>query len=386
MIRFILFFLFALQLGFSEPAAVYLTLSDKPTREMTICWLVPKGQQTEGLKFHKMQEEEWKRQDISSISLLSKIPYTLFTVELNDLEPDQFYEFILDQKVYKFKTLPSNLNHSVKFVTGGDVYHDSLDALAKMNRLAALQNPDFVLLGGDLAYAGSRFSFFYGDDLRWIDFIKCWSETMRKGDGTLIPLVTAIGNHDVNGKYGQQEENAVLYYRLFPFGGYRVLDFGSYLSLWILDSGHTHPMDGKQAEWLEATLKQSKSPYKIAVYHVPAYPSVRDMYNKYSVQVRKFWVPLFEKWGMNVAFENHEHAFKRTYRIKDGKRNPDGVLYLGDGAWGVEQARKPKTPSEAWYIAKSAQEAHFHIVTLTEEGIYFEAMNREGKIFDSSKL
>lgn len=381
MIRFFLLLLFA---GFAyvvgEPAAIYLTLDEG----ISVCWLVPKGGQANGLRYHKASSEKWDQREIFSISLLPKVPYTLYTVQLNDLEPDQLYEFMIDQETYRFNTLPSTLKRPVKFVTGGDVYHDGLDTLAKMNRIAALQNPDFVLLGGDISYAGSRFSFFDGDDARWIDFLKCFFQTMRKEDGSLIPLVTAIGNHDVNGKYGQPMEKAALYYYLFPLGGYRVLDFGSYLSFWILDSGHTHPIDGKQTEWLEATLKQrSLASYKFALYHVPAYPSVRDMNNKYSTQVRKFWVPLFEKYGLNVAFENHEHAYKRTYPIKEGKRNPAGILYLGDGAWGMEEPRKPK---EAWYLAKTAQESHIHVVTLSEEGAFHEAINREGKLIDSGKL
>jgi acid phosphatase type 7 len=376
-------------LGFGEPVAVYLTLNEKPLEGMTICWLIPKEEQVRGLKLHKISDEQWQQKEVSSISLLPKIPYTLLTVELKDLEQNQMYEFVFEEnsRPYRFKTLPSSLKkRPVCFVAGGDVYHDTIETLSTMNRLAALQNPDFALLGGDISYAASSFSFLAGDDMRWVDFLKCWSKTMRRGDGSLIPLVTAIGNHDVNGKWGQLEDKAALYYLLFPKGGYRVLDFGSYLSLWILDSGHTHPIEGEQTEWLKETLFARRPLYKFALYHVPAYPSVRDVHNKYSTQVRKFWVPLFEKGGIDVAFENHEHAYKRTYRIRDGIRSPDGVLYLGDGAWGVDKPRTPKTPDEAWYLAESQGIAHIHIVTLTEEGIYLEAMNREGKIFDRCKL
>lgn len=380
MMRALLLFLCIAAFAYAEPEAVYLTMEEG----MTVSWLVPNGEHAQGLKYHKAAEEGWQHKGISSISLLPKVPYTLFTVELNDLEPDAAYEFILDKEVYRFHTLPTALTRPVKFVTGGDVYHDTVEILAKMNRVAAGQNPDFVLLGGDISYAGSRFSFFYGDDARWIDFLKCWFQTMRKDNGELIPLVPAIGNHDVNGKYGQPKENAALYYMLFPYGGVRVLDFGSYLSFWILDSGHTQPIDGKQAEWLEETLKQRSSvPYKFAIYHVPAYPSVRDMNNKYSSQVRKSWVPHFEKYGLDVAFENHEHAYKRTYRIKDGKKDSDGVLYLGDGAWGMLEPRKPK---EAWYLAKTAAECHIHAVTFKEDGVFFEAISREGKLIDSGNL
>lgn len=375
------------QLGFSEPAAVYLTYHEKPEERITICWLVPKKEGVEVLKFHQLNDEAWHQVNAHPIALPASIPYTFYRIELEGLKPDQSYEFVLPEhkEPYLFKTLQAELNKPLRFVVGGDVYHDSLDDLKKMNRTAASQNPDFVLLGGDLSYSGSRFSFLSGDDGRWIDFIKSWSSTMKRGDGHLIPLVTAIGNHDVNGKYGQTPHQAHLYYLFFPSGpnGYRVLDFASYLSLWILDTGHTHPIEGAQTAWLKSTLENHPPTlYKFALYHVPAFPSFRSMNNKRSFAVRTAWVPLFEKYGLDVAFENHEHAYKRTHRLKNGRKDPDGVLYLGDGAYGVEKARKPKTPEELWFLAKSAQESHFHLVTLEKDAVHFEAINQEGKVFD----
>lgn len=43
--------------------------------------------------------------------------------------------------------------------------------------------------------------------------------------------------------------------------------------------------------------------------------------------------PLFEEYELTAAFENHDHTYKRTHRIRDGWWIPRGVLYLGDGAW-----------------------------------------------------
>ncbi len=53
--------------------------------------------------------------------------------------------------------------------------------------------------------------------------------------------------------------------------GYNVLDCGNYLSLLLLDSGHTHPVEGAQTDWLKQTLaaRQHVS-HVFPVYHVPA--------------------------------------------------------------------------------------------------------------------
>ena len=36
-----------------------------------------------------------------------------------------------------------------------------------------------------------------------------------------------------------------------------------------------------------------------------------------------------------AAFENHVHLFKKTWKLKGNLKHPNGVLYLGDGLWGV---------------------------------------------------
>ena len=59
--------------------------------------------------------------------------------------------------------------------------------------------------------------------------------------------------------------------------GYTALDFGKYLSLFLLDSDHTHTIAGEQTEWLGKQLSQRrKVPHVIPVYHTPAYPGFRE--------------------------------------------------------------------------------------------------------------
>jgi hypothetical protein len=59
--------------------------------------------------------------------------------------------------------------------------------------------------------------------------------------------------------------------------------------------------------------------------------------------IREHWCPLFDEYGVQLAFEHHDHAYKRTYPIRKGTVDPRGVVYLGDGAWGVTvRKRMPK--------------------------------------------
>ena len=191
-----------------------------------------------------------------------------------------------------------------------------------------------------------------------------------------------IGNHDVTGRFDQTPDKAPFFYTFFPTPGYQVMDFGDYLSLILLDSGHTHPVDGAQKDWLYQMLYQRQNvPHKFAFYHVPAYPCVRPYKGTKSQFIREQWVPIFEKFHLDVAFEHHDHAYKRTFAIRKGKKKRHGVIYMGDGAWGVERPRIPRRAS--WYLAKAQSIRHFILVTLDKDTRHFKAISHRGDVFDT---
>ena len=75
------------------------------------------------------------------------------------------------------------------------------------------------------------------------------------------------------------------------------------MSIILLDSGHTHPVGGQQAEWLKNTLEaREKIPYKIAIYHVPAFPSVRPWDNQYCKEVCRFLGADFRAVSLEYGF------------------------------------------------------------------------------------
>jgi len=373
-----------------NPIASYLTWQHDPTTTMTVQWLTKQGQETHSLYYKREGDENWVIALAEQIPLPDDPPYVLHRVEIYQLEPGSLYLFKpgdWEADTRRFRTLSNSPHEALRFVVGGDMYHDEISYLVATHRAAAKQNPHFAVAGGDIAYTATK----HVDkgtpkNGRWITYFKAWSDEMVTTDGVSIPLIGAIGNHDVNGRYGQPPEEAALFYTFFPFPnekGYQVFDIGNYCSLIILDSGHTNRVYGKQSEWLENTLSQrAEIPHKFAAYHVPSHPSVRKYMGTISVQERRYWVPLFEKYHLSAAFEHHDHAYKRTLPILGGHIDQEGVVYLGDGAYGVEHARLPKSPYNTWYLAQTAQERHFILVTLEGSRRKYQAINDEGRIFD----
>lgn len=365
-----------------DPPALYLQWQRDPTTTMTIHWHTF-GQARTELIYRHAGSTNW------SPALGSAQPFVgtdrwVHIVELTGLKPAMVYEFAFepDGKIFKFRTMPKDLSQPVRFVTGGDVYHQT-NWMSRMTALAAQMDPAFVLFGGDLAYAHGGTN--EEQITRWFDYFTIWKQSAVTPDGRLIPMLVTIGNHEVKGSYRKPLDNARSFYTLFSSPGpqgYQCLDFGKYLSLLLLDSDHTHTIAGEQTEWLGKQLSQRrKVPHVFPVYHTPGYPGFREDTGTQAKEVRTHWSPLFDKYGVKLAFENHDHCFKRTHPLRANKIDPKGTIYLGDGAWGVG-LRKPDPTKPKWYIAKSGDIRHLYLVTLYSDARHVVAINEGGQIFD----
>ncbi|MCC5831212.1 MAG: fibronectin type III domain-containing protein [Phycisphaeraceae bacterium] len=379
-----------------RPLGLYLTWQRDPTTTMTIDWHTPPVKGTTAayrpvLRYKAVGDEAWRTVRGESIPFPHS-DRTIHRVELTGLEPGAEYRFQLERfaRPFSFKTVPAELTEPLVFATGGDTRHDQ-EWMERTNSVAMRYEPSFIVWGGDLAYADGR-----PDRIgRWYEWFDAIMNTLITEEGRVIPIIVGIGNHEIRGGYIHRHEDyeqtdafrrriAPFFYGLFAFPGqpgYGVLDFGDYLSVVILDTDHSNPVDGVQTRWLEEVLeRRAARPHVFPVYHVPAYPSHRDMEGHVESRVRELWTPLFDRYNIRLAFENHDHTYKRTVPIRDGRRHDDGVVYIGDGAWGVRTREGDNR--DAWYIEQFASERHALIVTLHGENRHVLAVSEDGDVLD----
>ena len=78
--------------------------------------------------------------------------HRIFRAELTGLEPGTEYVFRvgIDSSEQCFRTMPAKDTNTIQFVSGGD--SGVGEHARSTNKLAAVQAPSFVILGGDLAY------------------------------------------------------------------------------------------------------------------------------------------------------------------------------------------------------------------------------------------
>lgn len=233
----------------------------------------------------------------------------------------------------------------------------------------------------------------------------------------MVPMILVIGNHEVVGGFDAFDDpyaSAPFYFGLFAQDGhgfapgrraYFRRNFGSNATLLVLDTGHVTPVDGAQRDWLELQLStMDNTDLRIAAYHVPMYPSHRSFASSDSAILREEWLPLFDEWKLDVAFEHHDHMLKRTKLLRASAPDPAGTLYLGDGCLGQtprtgDQALALDDPGELAelglsedYLAAWSPSRHFWLAEAFQDNetgeitLEFSALDGSQTILDESVL
>lgn len=337
----------------------------------------------EKVEFRTKGESAWRSVGIVR-SPFAASRHQVHAATLRDLPAGSDIEFRLegDDEVHRFRTAPRD-SRRVRFVTGGDLYHQRAPMDA-MNRRAGAEDPLFALLGGDLAYTNNA------DPERWFSFVDSWVDNARTPDGRLLPMIVAIGNHEVkDGGYrpldapgpGAATEFFSLFHMQETGEARQVIDFGKELSFVLLDSGHSATI-ASQNRWLEEALKARRDvPRLFVCYHRPAWGCGTK---EDAMEIRRDWCPLFDRFDVDGVFENDHHVYSRSHPIRAGKIDGGrGIPYLGAGAWSVGVREIPKDAFEKRpWLARAEPLNHLYVVELGDRGWTAEAKTADGKTFD----
>lgn len=305
---------------------------------------------------------------------------TFHSVVLTGLQPDTTYYFIAGSRrtgfseERSFRTLPES--GPIRFVAGGD--QNVTPLAARLMRETAKHDPAFVIMGGDIAYANGRPENYR----RWDRWFEQWDDNLRGADGRMVPVVAAIGNHETNDSESDDPRVLAPFFTRFfhaqAESTYFTRVFAGHTALIVLDSAHVTP-HAEQVEWLEGQLDAYDGlPNLIATYHVPLYPSHREYTDSRSVAGRTHWGPLFDRYGLDLGLENHDHTYKRSKPLVASEANEDGTVYLGDGSYGVP----PRTVELRPYLERTESRPHFWVIDADDEGLRCRAVDEHGAVFD----
>jgi hypothetical protein len=305
-------------------------------------------------------------------------PFFHHQVTIDGLQPGSRYELQFESdgrqsRWFYFDTARSD-NQPFSLLFGGDS-RTGLQARKQVNRRIAnmvadswesAEPADHILAlahGGDYVFNGT-------DAAQWHQWLEDHELTVGV-DGRMLPVIPARGNHD----RGQ------LFAQAFGFEpsdeNYYGLSYGTFLRVVTLNTETS--IAGDQTDWLAEELASSRPRYRwlIVQYHRPAYPAVKSPSGALA-----HWVPLFEKFNVDLVCEADGHNIKRTVPIRGGTMDRTGVVYIGEGGMGVPQ-RKPKT--NRWFLRPpgfAASGHHMHVLRFTDDALRVECTALDGETLD----
>lgn len=304
------------------PDQVCLTWSGDPATTQAVNWRTSTTTEDGWVEYRAKGTEETS--EVSAERLLTEDKMLKndprihrYTAYLKELSPGTEYEYRAGSKDkgiwtdwYSFKTAPAAVE-PYQFLYLGDAqvgieYYGELLHRAH----GAYPNAAFHIVAGDLVNSGACRN-------EWDEFFH--ASTGVFNHKTLLPC---LGNHDY-----QKQDVPSIYLDSFalPLNGpagfppERAFSF-TYSNTFFVVLDSNRPAE-EQSEWLDQELAASQATWKIALYHHPAYSSAPHRDND---GVLEHWCPLFDKHGVDIALQGHDHAYLRTYPMRGGKRAADG--------------------------------------------------------------
>ncbi|HEY9161500.1 MAG TPA: fibronectin type III domain-containing protein [Desulfomonilia bacterium] len=311
-----------------SPLNVHLSWTEDPSSTMTITWLT-KSENHSFVEYGMRETDLASR--IDSPSSLKTDSGIIHEATVTGLKPGTEYYYRCGSdgsgwsEIHSFRTAPAAGPFS--FAVVGDTQNDRS---IRKNIAGAVRSlrPLFVIHCGDVTNAG-------GSQKLWVE----WFEDMG-GLIAEIPIMTVMGNHDnycaqVNGLCRNMFEQFALpdngikgaseYWYSFNVAGTHFMMLNSENSAGIKPGS-------KQYEWLENDLENNKAALnKIAVMHKP--PFSMGLHGDNMI-IQKYWVPLFDRYGVDVVFSGHEHVYERTKQLKGLKPDKTGTVYMIAGSGG----------------------------------------------------
>jgi 3',5'-cyclic AMP phosphodiesterase CpdA len=215
------------------------------------------------------------------------------------------------------------------------------------------QNPyDLVVLAGDNIYTDGEI-----EKINAV-FERPYAPLLQQG----VKFQAVLGNHDIRTANGDLQ----LKYIGFNMKGRYYTFRRENVQFFALDTNNNADWEN-QLKWLEQELSRTNAPWKVVFGHHPVYAS--GVYGSDSTLITAF-TPLFQKYGVQLYINGHEHHYERT-------RSINGTTYLicGGGA-----GTRPVGRSE--WTEYSAEKLSFAAYEVYPDRIEISGIGTDNRVFD----
>ena len=306
--------------------------------------------------------------------------YKHHKIHLGNLEPNTEYSYDVlndgsEQGKGKLTTYPDEVT-DFNFVVIGDT-RNRHDVHSKILTKLLGYKPRFIVNSGDLVRNGRSIK-------DWEAFFKVSKELMRS-----TPYYPVLGNHEKDSPYYYDmfdlPNNEKYYYFTVGDALFIVLDSEgkeiSEPSFISEDNSDSFWEDAfleyfvTQKKWLEDVLELNKEAGFVFIFqHKPLYSIMKSRGEEAKLR-RKFWGDIFERHGVQVFLNGHDHHYHHAI-----DNNVHFITSAGGGAplYGID-AIQPETVNYKKF-------EHFVNVEISKEHAVLHVIDINGEEFDSIKI
>ncbi len=394
-VSFIFTLLLIINISFAgnSPKRIILNLTENPESEMAVTWRTCEPVDEPVAQFTKA---------IPSTDLVTTANTIAAKTEILTLDDDKtvyhhslIFKNLTAKTTYAYRVgdgetwsewnhfeTASNKAEPFEFIYLGDVQNGIFTMTSRVLRTTYKTAPDakFWLYAGDIINRG-------GDDSEWQEYFDATGWIHRT-----TPMISLPGNHEYpqkilkgiksrkldhiwrpqftlpeNGVQGLEETNYYIDYQ-----GIRVITLNGNEKL------------KEQAKWLDKILAENPQKWTFVSIHQPFYSTAQG---RDSQELRDMFLPIFDKYNVDMVLQGHDHAYGRTHKMRNGQiagDNEPGTYYVVSVA-GVKVYNMKEENRK--YMAKMNNGIQlFQVISVNNDKLTYKSYDATGELFDSFEI
>ena len=388
-----------------DPDRIILTFDGNPSTKRAVTWrtdssvkkaeaqIAVAGINSDFVKEASTYTANTEEFDLGLYKSNKSLIVNYHSVVFENLKPNTLYAYRVGfaenwSEWIQFKTANDTYSPT-QFVYFGDAQNDILNHWSRVIRMAYKTAPDasFVIHAGDLVDSAHK-------DNEWAQWFKAGG--FIHSQWTAIPVV---GNHEFqrfDGYEGTLPRRLSIQWRpQFTLPVEENLDEKlhetvysvEYQDILVLVLNSTGQLE-EQTEYIREKLTNSDAKWKIVTNHHSVFSPAEGRDFEYA---RKVWKPLFEKYGVDLVLNGHDHTYARGHTpVKSQNVNESGIfktLYVtsvsGPKQYKLDKDQIKNYEIDGYKSDKMGEETQFfQVINIDSNKLTYSAYTTLGDLYD----
>jgi len=340
-----------------------------------------------------------ERMDASKVKSAHTIS-NYHSVTFTNLLPDTIYAYRVGDGGHwsewiHFRTASEEAD-PFSFLYVGDAQNNVLDLWSRLIRTGYSKVPDarFIIHAGDLINDAHS-------EIEWHEWFTAGGWIHRS-----VPSIPLPGNHEYEGYTEEEEENDIKRLSVqwrpqftLPMNGPKGIEELEETSYYVDYQGvriivlNSMVKEKEQAKWMKKLLKDNPNRWTIATFHFPMFSASEGRDNP---ELRAMWKPLFDKYGVDLVLQGHDHSYARGHtplsadNVTDGlnMRDASGPVYVVSVSGGkMYDARTDGWDQYGASLDRAAENTQlFQTIHVNGDTVQYRAYTAIGELYDAFDL